>query len=240
MESNKKGFSMMQAVVNQWLQELKGRDYTTWALTIAMAGLILFGGFKGYSWYVQNRERNAQLAMSEAFAEYDHAVYQLVEGGQSQEVIQQKLEDAHLGFDQVVNSHKNSNLVASAHAFEADIYWYEGKKEQALDSMEKALESLKKKSPLTYVLRTKYALLKMETERLEEGLADLQKLATDEKNPNADTAAFYLGYYHWCNKDESKAREAWDILKKFDGTNSIKRGRSPWLAVAEMKMSLVS
>ena len=229
----------MQAVVGQWLQELKNRDYTTWALTLAMIGLIVFGGFKGYSHYIQSRERAAQLAMSEAFEEYDHAMYQLVEGDQSKEVVQQKLEDAHLGFDQVIHSHKNSNLVASAHAFEADIYWYEGKKEQALDSMEKALKSLKK-SPLTYVLKTKYALLKMETDRLEEGLVDLQQLALDEKNPNADTAAFYLGYYYWSTKDEAKAREAWSILEKFDGSKGVKRGMSPWLPVAQMKMSLVS
>ena len=230
---------MMQAAIGQWLQELKNRDYTAWIITIAMIGVVVFGGVKGYSLYVQNREKSAQLAMSEAFDEYDHAMYQVVEGDQSKEVIQQKLEDAHLGFDQVINSHKNSNLVASAYAFEADIYWYEGKKEQALDSMEKALKSLKK-SPLMYVLKTKYALLKMETDRLIEGLEDLQTLATDEKNPNADTAAFYLGYYYWSNKDEAKAREAWSILEKFDGSKGVKRGMSPWLPVAQMKMSLVS
>ena len=233
---------MVQEMVRQWLQELKEFNYSTCLSTVVMIALFMLGGFNVRKWYVASREQKAQFAMSEAFEEYDRAVLRMVESKDSDDqVAKQQLEDAHLSFDIVLRNHGSSALSRCAHAFEADIYWYEGKKDEAIQAMESALKG-SQKSPLFYEWKTKCALMKLDAGKEQEGVAELNALAVDPKNATADRAAFELGYYYWCNKDEAHARDAWKLLEKFAGSKNdeFQRTASPYLAVAQMKMSTIS
>jgi hypothetical protein len=233
---------MVQEMVRQWLQELKEFNYSTWLSTVLVMVLFVLGGFNLRKWYVASREQKAQFAMSEAFEEYDRAVLRMVESKESDDqVVKQQLEDAHLSFDIVLRNHGSSALSSCAHAFEADIYWYEGKKNEAIHAMDSAIKGALK-SPLFYEWKTKSALMKLDADRQEEGIAELTALAADPKNATADRAAFELGYYYWCNKDEARAREAWQLLEKFSGStdDAFRRTASPYLGIAQMKMSTIS
>ena len=233
---------MVQEMVRQWLQELREYNYSTWLSTVVMLVLFVFGGFNVRKWYVASREQKAQFAMSEAFEEYDRAVLRMVESKESDDQIaKQQLEDAHLSFDIVLRNHGSSALSSCAHAFEADIYWYEGKKDEAIQAMDSAIKGAPK-SPLLYEWKTKSALMKLDAGKEQEGISELNALAVDPKNATADRAAFELGYYYWCNKDEAHARDAWQLLEKFSGSkdDEFKRTASPYLAIAQMKMSTIS
>ncbi len=231
---------MVYGLIRQWWQEVKDFNYTAVASTVVVFFLLMFGLWHGYQWYVVSREEKAQFAMSEAFEEYDKALYQMIDDKQkSPEVVHQRMEDAHLSFDVVLRNHTGSYLAPYAHAFEADIYWYEGKKDEALAAMEKAVRG-SAKSPLIYLLKTKTALMKLDANQEQDGIAELSALSQDSKNPNADTAAFYLGYYYWSKKNEVKARESWQLLENFKDTKGMQRGTSPWLAIAQMKLGFIS
>ncbi len=234
---------MVQEMVRQWAQELKEFNYSTWLSTVVMIALLMLGGVNVRKWYVASREQKAQFAMSEAFEEYDRAVLRMVESKESDDqVAKQQLEDAHLSFDVVLRNHGSSALSGCAYAFEADIYWYENKKAEALVAMENAIKRAPK-SPLAYEWKTKLALMKLDAERVEEGVAELNALARDPKNITADRASFELGYYYWCAKDEAHARDAWQLLEKFSGSkqgDELQQTVSPYLALAQMKLSAIS
>lgn len=247
---------MVHGLVRQWWYDLKNYSYAALGVAALFVLLIIGGLWMSFRWYVSYREEKAQFAMSEAFEEYDKALFHLVDGKSSQEVIRQRMEDAHLGFDVMMRNHGGSYLLPYAAAFEADVFWYEGKKQEALFSMEKAVRTASG-SPLLYLLKTKLALMRIDMpedplllsknpnaahystdEAL--GLKDLLDLATDANNPHADTAAFYLGYYYWSKGNELKARESWQLLEKFDDPKSVRNAVSPWLAVARTKLEFIS
>jgi hypothetical protein len=233
---------MMQGIVRQWLQELKEYNYSTWLSTVVMVLLFALGGFNVRKWYVASREQKAQFAMSEAFEEYDRAILRMVNSKESDDqVVKQQLEDAHLSFDIVLRNHGSSALSSCAHAFEADIYWYEGKKDEAIRAMDDAIKG-SSKSPLLYEWKIKSALMKLDAGKEQEGVSELNALAIDPKNASADRAAFELGYYYWCAKDEARARDAWQLLEKFSGSkdDQFKRTVSPYLAIAQTKMNTIS
>lgn len=234
---------MVQEMVRQWWQELKGYNYSTWLSTVVVLFLLMLGLWNGRQWFVASREQKAQFAMSEAFEEYDRAVYRMIDSKQKDDqVAKQQLEDALLSLDIVIRNHGGSStLPACAHAFKADVYWYDGKKDEAIQEMDYAIKGASKSS-LVYPWKTKVALMKLDGGREQEGIAELSALATDVKNPTADRAAFDLGYYYWCNKDEAKARETWKLLEKFEAQKGDQFGQtaSPYLAVAQMKLGHIS
>lgn len=234
---------MVQNMVRQWWQELKAFEYAAWLSTAVVVVLLLLGIWNGYRWYTVTQEQKAQFAMSEAFEEYDRAVYRMVDSKEKDDqVAKQQLEDALLSLDIVTRNHGGSSVLpACAHAFKADIHWYDGKKEEALEEMGKAITA-GRKTPLVYVWKTKLAMMKLDAGKQDEGIAELNALALDEKNMTADRAAFELGYYYWCNKDESNARAAWKLLEKFDAQkdDSVRRAGSPYLAIAQMKLGHIS
>lgn len=230
---------MVVELVSQWRQEVRNLNYTALIGTAVAFFLLVFAAWRGYGWYVSSRESKAQFAMSEAFEEYDKALYEMIDEKHSPEVARQRMEDAHLSFDTVLNNHSGSYLKPYAHAFEADIYWYEGKKDQALESMDQAVKNAAG-SPLIFLLKTKAALMNLDAGNKDQAISDLQALATDQKNPNADTAAFYLGYYYWSHRNEVKAREVWQLLEKFNNPKGLRGSVSPWLAVAQMKLGSIS
>lgn len=230
---------MVYELVRQWWQEVRALNYAALGSAAVLLLVVMFGLWSVRGWYVSSREESAQLALSEAFNEYDEALAMMMSDKNSQDVIRQRLEDAHLSFDVMFRNHGSSYLVPYARAFEADVYWHEGKKDEAIASLEQAVRGAAK-SPAFYLLKTKLALMKLDAGQEEQALSELQVLAQDKHNPNADAAAFNLGYYYWTMQDEAKARQAWQLLEQFTATNGLQRSASPYLALAQMKLGLIS
>ncbi len=231
---------MVYQLVHQWVKELKEYNYMTWLTTVVALGMIFVGLRRGYEWYAVGYEQKAQLAMVEALEEYDRAFYQMIENKQSVDVIKKRFEDTHVGFDVIFNSYDRSRLLASAYGFSSTAYWYSDKKNEAEAFINKAIDA-SKKSPLFYVFKIKKAIMMIDQGLVKDGLDQLSELANDPKNPQADTAAFYLGYYYWSQEDKENAKKAWLLLEKYDEkSGSLKQGVSPWVLVAREKMNLIS
>ena len=230
---------MVYELARQWWQEVREFKYSAVATALLLFALLAFGVWTAHGWYVASREEKAQAALSEAFQEYDEALGMMMSDKNSDDVIKQRLEDAHLSFDVMSRNHGGSYLAAYAQAFEGDVYWYEGKKEEAIASLEKAVRGASK-SPVVYLLKTKLALMRIDAGQEQQGLTELQALAQDKHNPNADAAAYNLGYYYWVARDETKAREAWQLLEQYKGDNGMQRSVSPYLDLAQMKLSFIS
>ncbi len=241
---------MMQSVVKEWWHEFtqdKKSFYFTLALLVTAAS---FGGWKGYGLYVERREEAAQLAMSEALDEYYKALDAAVLNEQSQEIIEQILDDARIAFETFFSRNSGSYLVPYARALDADIAWYAGNKDRALDLIQQAINSTSVLR-MRDMFRTKYALMLIDAGKIQEGLDLLRKMIqqykSDDVKPNGhhyenhvvDYAAYYLGYYYWVQGDVVAAREAWKMLESFASENRPE-GRSPWLDAAQAKLDLIS
>lgn len=229
---------MIKALVQEWWQELVEDPYSRYATLILLIVVLVWGGRQGYDQYIAYRERKAQLVMSEAFEEFDKALYYKLEGKDSSEILEQRFEDAQIAFDAALQGNSSSDLYSYALAFQADISVQRGDKENAITLLEKSIASMNKKTPGYYFIKTKLALVSIDAGKVDQGLKDLEALARDAENLTFDTAAFYAGYYYWLQKDVQKAQELWLLLKPSDKTS--KRGISPWWALAQEQLQQVT
>lgn len=229
---------MNQAVIKEWLHDFYTKDrYTFYATALLVCAGVSFGGFKAYKTYIAQREMNAQIAMAESFEEYEKVIDEIFSGKLSPEVIDQRLEDAQIGFESVINKHGSAYLTSYVHAFQADVLWQSGKKEEALSFLEKAIKTVSY-APLKNTLLTKKALMRIDLNQ-PEGLKELSALATDPHNSYGDYAAYQLGYYYWSMHDLEQARAAWKNLERF-ASDTRPEGRSPWLDAAQEKLNFLS
>lgn len=229
---------MIKALVQEWWQELQEDVYSFYG-TIALSLLAVgWGSYQGYHYYRSYQERKAQLVVAEAFEEFDKALYYKLEGKDSQEVLQQRFEDARLAFDEVIQSAGSSYLYPYALAFQADITLQQGDTQGALDLLKQSVQKLNASMPAYYLIKTKLALVLMDHGSLEQGLKELELLAHDKANPTYDTAAFYAGYYYWTQKDFSQVEHFWKLLKPTQTTPE--NGISPWWSLAEEKLQQIN
>ena len=229
---------MVQELIKEKWCEVVEYEYSLHIAVVLGILIAIFGGREGYQWYVASRERAAQIVMAEAFEEYEKALYNAIEQKDSKELSDQKFEDAKIAFDVVIRQHAGSLLVPYAFAFQADIALQKGDRKTALNMLEAGISKMSSGAPAYYLLKTKYALVTLDDGQVEQALSELHALTTDTKNPNADTAAFYLGYYYWTKQDATKAREVWKLLEAFDKKNT--RSTSPWLSLVKAKLQQIS
>lgn len=230
---------MIQQAIQEWWRDVTEYEYSLHIGLIVGVLVAVFGGRELYKMYVGSRESAAQVVMAEAFEEYDKALYTLLEGKDSKELIDQRFDDTKLAFDGVLQNHGSSSLAPYAQAFEADILLQKGDRAGAIKLLEKSIESMSAKDPVYYLIKTKRALVQLDNGVIDASLDELHALAFNKDNPTADTAAFYLGYYYWTMHQPGKAREAWKQLEPADTTVS-ENGVSPWLAIAQGKLQQIS
>ncbi len=222
---------------NVWREEVLSYRYGKQVAFFALFAAIFFGGYQGYTWHKMTREKAAQYAVAEAIDELDKANYYLLDAKeQNIQLAQQYLKDAQLAFDVVKNSHGSSDLAPYALAFEADIALRQGDNKTALELLDKAVNAMSSKDMLYGMMQIKRALVRIDTADVAGGVAELEKYAADKKNPQADTAAFYLGYYYMTADKIADAVRVWtalrDSMKNVDKQSAV----SPWLAIVEDKL----
>ena len=220
-----------------WREEVLSHKYGKEIAITCLCAAIGFGAYQGYSWHRYKQEKLAQYAMAEAIDELDKAQYYLLDQKeQNVQLAQQYLKDAQLAFDTVHNSHSSSSLVPYSYAFEADIALRQGDNQRALELLDKSLSSMSSKDPLYGMMRIKRALVRIDSADVATGVQELEKIVADIKNPHADTAAFYLGYYYLTEGKKADAVRVWDALRQAMKNVDKKSAQSPWMVMVEEKL----
>jgi len=198
----------------------------TIVLTIAVAGLA---GWWGYKWWNQQREAVAQKSFSACLQSYQEALQGKDESWSNAAML------LGIGCEQ----HKSSALAPYFLVFYADALFKDGQKEEALEKLDRAVQTLPKGSPLLSLYKTKQALIHLDDSWTQEaGLQELKALADDEENGNRDMALYYLGLYYWTQDKLNDAQMIWQQL--VDAFKHEKFGVSPWAARAKTKLETIA
>jgi len=220
-----------QQVIKPYLEDaqssIKSSKYT-WPLTILLlvaAGGIV--GYRGYSWWIRQREQTAQKAFSECLGEYHQALYG--QGGSWSNVAML----FNIGYE----NNSSSKLAPYFLVFYADALLRQGKKDEGLIKFDEAIKMIPADSPLLYLYKTKQALVQLDSEEKETGLAVLKELAVDEKNIYRDEAMYYHGLYYWDADNMHEAKTIWQQLA--DEFKQEKYGASPWASLAKDKLDQI-
>ncbi|BDC34638.1 hypothetical protein Noda2021_05960 [Candidatus Dependentiae bacterium Noda2021] len=133
---------------------------------------------------------------------------------------------------------KSTGLAPYFLGIRADALVEQGNYQEALALLESMTNSLPTSSALYYPYKTKYALIKLDHVDDQEktaALNELQSLAYDASNSNADYALYYLGEYFWQNNETEQAVKTWrDLESTFK--SDTKNGQSPWALLAQYKL----
>lgn len=193
-------------------------------ILVAVAGASWYG----YTNYSAGKAAEAQKVLMDCLAQFDKAEQDKNTNWTTMQEVVSVAYDAQ----------KNSKAAPYLLALESDAFTHLNKKEEALDRMEKAVSSLSTGSPLYYLYKTKYALMKMDGDQksIESGIALLKELANDASNKENDQACFYLGLYYWSQDNLDAAKQAWEPLMKLAHEGE---GSSPWAVRAQEKMKLL-
>jgi len=204
------------------------RQYANALAIVLLLILVSVGGYFGYRWYAVSREQSAQLALSSHMEELQRVATA------SKELMPVQLAqlDAALSFD--YSRHKNSALAPMFLLLKADVQIKQNKLADAATTLEQVINRVPAHSPLLPLIKTKRALLQLDSDNemiQQTGLQDLISLARDTENRQRDLALFYLGRYYWTQNKLDDAQVVWQELidiPEYTGSFS-----SPWAYAAQ-------
>lgn len=206
------------------LAMVQDRKFINGMLLVVGAAALATGLFFAYRYYVVYRERSAQKVFSLSVDQFNQ-----IESS-SPEI----WKDMAVQFEHGYEHNSGSYLAPAMLAREADALVKENKLDEARSVMKRAVESVAASSPVSHLMRTKYALMQLdaanEAERTQ-GLETLKALADDKENEQRDQALFYLGRYFWVKNDAEQARQTWQtLLADFPAREHY---ASPWSIAAD-------
>lgn len=190
-------------------------------IAAAIAASIVFGaGWFGYSFYRSHVNARAQEALAHCLDEYERAIH-LGEAHAWREV--------EIAGSEGYKFHESSDVAPFFLTLQADALLAQGKAQEGLDLLKKAVKSMSKRSPLYYFYATKAALVERDVTGSPELLRELSQ---DVKNSQRDMALYYLGHEELLRGDEAKAREYWSQL--------LSQQHSVWAQIAQSELSAVA
>ena len=197
-------------------------------LLIAIGICALLGiSYVGYRWFSISRDQTAQKAFSEYVHDYQLAL---------KENNPQEWERVETLFNFGRTHYQSSSLFPYFLIMQSDIQLRQGKKAQAVETINQALAHITD-SKMASMLKLKKALMQLdEADQAvsQLGLQELVSLARDENNMYKDMALFYLGRYYWAHDKLDDAKKIWQEL--IDNQWIDKSNQSPW--VTEVKATL--
>jgi tetratricopeptide (TPR) repeat protein len=189
---------------------------------ILLAGAGIGAGWYGMQWYVARKGTAAQQLMSDCMDEYRKA---------------QVSKDSLWGEVELASTLAHTQAAGSALEpyfviMQAQAYGAQGHTAKALEHMERALAELPVDSVYRSYFTVTQALIKLyAADYAQEGLAQLQQLAADERNWFADIAAYHVGEWYWMHDKLPEAKQAWQQL-----VDQQALADSPWVALAKQKL----
>jgi predicted negative regulator of RcsB-dependent stress response len=229
----KKGF-IMATHTTSWYRKILGNEkqremYVKYASIGVGITIIATALFFGHRWYVMHREREAQALL----AEYIH---------KTQTDSSLSLPDAAALFQEGAQKQSGSYLAPYFLVFQANALVKEGKIDEAIEIIEKALAGMSQDNPLVPLFEVKRALMQLDSTQApikEAGLKRLTELARDTNNTYADMALFYLGNYYWSINDLNQAKMVWEDLINIQLKEQLV-SPSPWAQLAQIKLQQIT
>ena len=224
----------MAAQLTSWYQRILGNEkqramYAKYVSIAFGSSIIIMGLFFGYRWYVVYREREAQAVL----AEYIH---------KAQTNSNASLAAMESLFQEGAQKQSGSSLEPYFLVFQANTLIKEGKLDDAIGIMEKAITHMSKSNALLPLFEVKHALMQMDSTvsaSQQIGLQKLTELARDVKNPYADMASFFLGNYYWSVNNLEEAKKVWQELIEVQRKEQM-GAPSPWAQLAQIKLQQIT
>lgn len=193
----------------------------------ALVGLLVAGWY-GYSWYNRSKEQAAYKDLAESLDAYSKVRQSMGHG-------EEKWTDIERGFKEGAQRNSSSKLQPYFLVFQADALIEQGKHQEALPLMDKAVSLLSKSNPLYYQYAIKRALMKTDAAdeaTQKQGRQELADLAKDATNPLQDMARYYAGLDALNQGDRSAAET---ILKEIQpgAKESAMRDSNVWHNLAQ-------
>jgi len=208
-----------------------------------LIALGIMGGIASYRYYRYSTEVSAQKALVEALRYFNANV-----GDKPSDVPDaisfttegEKWEKVVSFLQSAVIQHASAGIVPLFLVYLAEGFWQQGKKDEAIATIIKALSSMP--SPeLKSLYELKCVLMQLDHEKEamhQEGISRLKVLASNDKSVAHEMALYELGNYYWCIKNFSEARNYWAQLKlKYDVKENGQR--SLWVERARSKLKLM-
>jgi hypothetical protein len=192
---------------------------------LAGAGVVGVAGYGVYYYVTMKKSQKAQKALAESSEAFTKALQ-----SEGKDV---RWDDVHRAFQTAYDRYGSTWAGPYLLAYQADAYAYEGKLNEALAEMTKALSSLKKSSPVYAFYATKLALMKVDSTDSavsQAGLKELDALAEDVRNPDRERALYYAGYFAERHGDLKKARASWSAIVQRGAPDSV------WVPAAKKKL----
>lgn len=174
-------------------------------INAAVGALVLVGllaaGWYGYNWYSSSKEQTAYKDLAESLDAYSKMRQGMGHG-------EEKWSDLERGFREGAQRSGSSKLHPYFLVFQADALSEQGKHQEALALMDKAVPLISKKNPLYYLYAIKRALMKTDAAddaMQKQGRQELAHLAQDTANPLQDMARYYAGLDALGTGDRAKA-----------------------------------
>lgn len=191
------------------------------------------GGWFWYTSYKKHYEQRAQKILYSCLAEYEKTLA---------EPTPSKWENIETMCKLGYETNKSAMLAPYFLVVYANVLLAQQKKEEALSAMDDLIRQISSSSPFYYIFKTKYILMKMDTnDEAQQKIAveELREIAYKPDNKNADEALYYLGEYYWIHKDVTNAQDVWQELIATYFTD-IKNNQSPWAQLAQYKIQQIS
>ena len=216
-------FSNMYQSVRQYKDEISKPHARAFMLVVGLV-VVSFGSFRGYRWYINNREAAAQKTLSEAMQLYNNA-------WDTPSTWPDVSSALSVGYDQ----NSSSYLAPFFQFFQAQALVQQGNQREAIALMDKVLKRLPDSSSFFSFYQTKHALMKLDVDDQAiraSGLKQLEQQANNKNSGARAVALFHLGYYYWHTHDSEKARNAWKKLI------ALQQGQppSPFMTLVQEKM----
>lgn len=185
---------------------------------LGLAGAVWYG----YTWYRRSKEQKAYKDLAESIDGYTKVRHS---GGKAE-----KWADVERGFQTGAQRNSSSKLHPYFLAFQADALIEQGKLNEALALMNKAVNALSRTNPLYFLYALKRALMSIDSSdeaTKKEGRQELASLAKDPANPMQDMARYYAGLESLGHGDKTEAQ---NFFKE------IADQQSSWYLLAQDKL----
>ncbi len=218
--------SLKSTVLSWWDALLDREDNFKYGKQVGIAvgfSILALFSFYGHRWYVGYRERSAQKQFGHYLAEFAQA-----KQADTPYAWQQAASLFRVGYDQ----NKSSYLAPYFLVYQASAVFNAGNQQEGIAILDGAINDLLG-SPFLSMYKTKRALMLLDMNDAasqERGLKELEAVAHDASNIQADLAQYYLGRYYWTHDRVDDAKKIWTELVESQKAEKI--AASPWAAQA--------
>jgi hypothetical protein len=193
---------------------MKHKEARFWLIAVFVT-LIVGGSWYGYQAYYTSYEQNAQLAFSTGIQVFARA--------KNEEANEHLLEGAENLLIDGYNSYSRSAYAPYFLLFASDVALARGNVEQGVQYAERAAAIMPKDAPLAIPMQIRVALQRIDSADIklrEQGLATLQALAGDDKNPYRSMALYFDGLRLFESGNRAEAEKIWQPLIAGNEKNS--------------------